>query len=73
MGPLARLALSFRRGFGRVTPDPFVLAVVLTVLVFALAAAIEGKSPAARLFADHSFLPPIIDIDPVDAEATVGD
>ena len=37
------------------------------------AEAIEGESPAARLFADHSFLPPIIDIDPVDAEATVGD
>jgi hypothetical protein len=37
------------------------------------AEAIEGTSPAARLFADHSFLPAIIDIDPVDAEATVGD
>ncbi len=30
-------------------------------------------SPAARLFSDHSFLPPIIDIDPVDSEAPVAD
>ena len=37
------------------------------------AEAIEGTSPAARLFADHTFLPPIIDIDPVDAEAPVKD
>ena len=37
------------------------------------AEAIEGTSPAARLFADHSFLPPIIDIDPVDTEARVAD
>ena len=42
-------------------------AVVLT------AEAIEGVSPAARLFADHSFLPPVIDIDPVDTEAPVPD
>ena len=37
------------------------------------AEAIEGTSPAARLFSDHSFLPPIIDIDPVDSEAPVAD
>ena len=37
------------------------------------AEAIEGVSPASRLFADHSFLPPIIDVDPIDTEATVGD
>ncbi|MEL0141311.1 MAG: hypothetical protein VW800_13140 [Acidimicrobiaceae bacterium] len=37
------------------------------------AEALEGTSPAARLFADHSFLPPIIDIDPVDREAHVAD
>ena len=37
------------------------------------AEAIEGTSPAARLFADHSFLPPIIDVDPVDNEAPVID
>jgi short-chain fatty acids transporter len=44
MGPLVRLALRFRRGFGRVTPDPFVLAVVLTVLVL-LAALAFGTWP----------------------------
>ena len=37
------------------------------------AEALEGTSPAARLFSDHSFLPPIIDIDPVDSEAPVAD
>lgn len=44
MGPLVRLALRFRRGFGRVTPDPFVLAVVLTALVL-LAALAFGTWP----------------------------
>lgn len=44
MGPLVRLALRFRRGFGRVTPDPFVLAVVLTALVL-LAALAFGSWP----------------------------
>ncbi len=42
-------------------------AVVLT------AEAIAGSSPAARLFADHTFLPPIIDIDPVDIDVSVRD
>jgi hypothetical protein len=37
------------------------------------AEALEGTSPAARLFSDHSFLPPIIDIDPVDSEAPIAD
>jgi len=41
--------------------------------VLLCAEAIEGRSPAARLFADHSFLPPIIDIDPVDAEVSASD
>lgn len=38
--------------------------------VLLAAEAIEGSSPAAKLFADHQFLPAIIDIDPVDAEVT---
>ena len=37
MGPLARLGIAFRRGFGRVTPDPFVLAVGLSLAVLLLA------------------------------------
>ena len=43
--------------------------------VILAAEAIEGSSPAARLFADHSFLPAIIDIDPdpVDVDAPVRD
>lgn len=45
MGPLARLGLSFRRGFGRVTPDPFVLAVGLSMLVL-LGAVLGGDWPA---------------------------
>ncbi|MFV8754762.1 TIGR00366 family protein [Nannocystaceae bacterium ST9] len=46
MGLLVRLGLRFRRGFGRVTPDPFVLAVVLTVTVL-LAALAFGDWPGA--------------------------
>ncbi len=46
MGPLARLGIVFRRGFGRVTPEPFVLAVALTVLVL-LAALLIGDWPGA--------------------------
>lgn len=38
--------------------------------VLLAAEALEGSSPAARLFSDHSFLPPIIDIDPADASIT---
>ncbi len=43
--------------------------------VIVAAEAIDGSSPAARLFADHHFLPPIIDIDtdPVDVDAPVRD
>ena len=44
MGPLARLGLASRRGFGRVTPDPFVLAVGLSLLVL-LTAIVAGDWP----------------------------
>lgn len=37
MNPLARLGIVARRGFGRVTPDPFVLASGLTMLTLAMA------------------------------------
>jgi short-chain fatty acids transporter len=37
MGPLARLGLASRRGFGRITPDPFVLAVGLSLIVLVAA------------------------------------
>jgi short-chain fatty acids transporter len=37
MGPLARLGLASRRGFGRITPDPFVLAIGLSLLVLVAA------------------------------------
>ena len=40
-----RLAAFFRK----TTPDPFILAVFLTVVVFVLAAVIEGKGPVERL------------------------
>ncbi|MEM7154139.1 MAG: TIGR00366 family protein [Myxococcota bacterium] len=44
MSGLARLGLSARRGFGRIVPDPFAIAVLLTllVMVFALFA---GRPP----------------------------
>lgn len=44
MNPLARLGVAARRGFGRIVPDPFAIAVVLTalVMVFALVA---GRAP----------------------------
>lgn len=48
MGPLARLGVLFRRGFGRVTPDPFVLAVGLSVVVL-LAGLFAGDWPGATL------------------------
>ena len=38
LAPLAGLGISLRRGFGRITPEPFVLAVSLTVLVALVAA-----------------------------------
>lgn len=44
MSPIARLGIAARRGFGRITPDPFVLAVGLTVLVL-LAAMAFGDRP----------------------------
>ncbi|MFO7561986.1 MAG: TIGR00366 family protein [Enhygromyxa sp.] len=44
MGPLARLGVAFRRGFGRITPDPFVLAVALSLLVL-LVAIVFGDWP----------------------------
>ena len=44
MGPLARLGVASRRGFGRVTPDPFVLAVALSLLVL-LSAIVFGSWP----------------------------
>ncbi len=46
MGPLARLGIAFRRGFGRVTPDPFVLAVGLSLAVL-LVAVVAGDWPAS--------------------------
>ncbi|MCA9659127.1 MAG: short-chain fatty acid transporter [Myxococcales bacterium] len=33
LGPIARLGIAARRGFGRLTPEPFVIAVLLTALV----------------------------------------
>ena len=43
-GLLARLGLGARRGFGRFTPDPFVVAVAFTVLtIVAGAAALDGN------------------------------
>ncbi len=41
--------------------------------VLLTAEALDGRSPAARLFADHTNLPPIIDIDPADIEPAVHD
>jgi hypothetical protein len=37
--------------------------------VLLTAEAIDGTSPAARLFSDHSFLPAIIDVDPAEQSA----
>lgn len=37
MNPIARLGVAARRGFGRITPEPFVLAVGLTVIVLVTA------------------------------------
>lgn len=58
MGPLARLALASRRGFGRITPDPFVLAVGLAIVVL-LAAILIGDWPGlppTDEAGDHSLL-----------------
>lgn len=46
MGPLARLGLASRRGFGRITPDPFVLAIGLSLLVL-IAAITLGDWPGS--------------------------
>ncbi|MEZ5166375.1 MAG: hypothetical protein R2695_07740 [Acidimicrobiales bacterium] len=41
--------------------------------VLLAAEAIDGRSPAARLFADHTFLPAIIDVDPSTTPAEADD
>lgn len=56
MSPISRLAFAARRGFGRITPDPFVLAIFLTVAVLLTAwlfgevsvgsSAIDASAPA---------------------------
>jgi len=43
MRPLPRLGVIARRGFGRVMPDPFVLAVVLSAVVLAAGVAFGGS------------------------------
>ncbi|MCA9692778.1 MAG: short-chain fatty acid transporter [Myxococcales bacterium] len=45
MSPLARLGLHARRGFGRLTPEPFTISVFLTALVLVVAVAF-GERPA---------------------------
>jgi len=42
---IRRIGLRFAAFFRATTPDPFVLAIALTVVVFALAAGIEGAGP----------------------------
>lgn len=46
-GPLARLGIAARRGFGRFTPDPFVIAVAMTLVVLAAGAVALGDAEAA--------------------------
>ncbi|RMG99635.1 MAG: short-chain fatty acid transporter [Deltaproteobacteria bacterium] len=48
MGPIARLALAARYGFGRIVPEPFVVAVGLAALVVG-AALLFGMAPSALL------------------------
>ncbi len=48
MAPLVRLGMVARRGFGRVVPEPFVIAVVLTAIVLFTALAV-GTPPAEVL------------------------
>ncbi len=43
--PLVRLGLRSRRGFGRLTPEPFVIAVLLSTLVFAAAIVAASERP----------------------------
>lgn len=47
MGPLVRLGMFARRGFGRIVPEPFVIAVALTTVVLATALAVG--TPAAEV------------------------
>jgi short-chain fatty acids transporter len=42
--PFARLGIRVRRGFGRVVPDPFFVAIALTVVVM-VAAVMAGRAP----------------------------
>ncbi|MEZ4382526.1 MAG: TIGR00366 family protein [Nannocystaceae bacterium] len=52
LGPLARLGIAARRGFGRLTPEPFVIAVLLTALVAVASFAQlvgDAAGPAAAL------------------------
>lgn len=44
LNPLARLGIRSRRGFGRVVPDPFVIAIALTIVVM-VAAMAAGRGP----------------------------
>lgn len=57
LGPIARLGVAARRGFGRLTPEPFVIAVFLTAFVavasFALLLADATPAVAARGMIDR--------------------
>lgn len=48
MSALVRLGISARRGLGRIVPDPFAIAVLLTVAVM-LVALVAGRSPVELL------------------------
>lgn len=54
MRPISRLALAFRGGFGRVTPDPFVLAIALTLGVMAAAVVLRPETGVDALEASLS-------------------
>jgi short-chain fatty acids transporter len=49
LGPIAQVGLALRRGFGRVTPDPFVLAVGLSLAVLIVAILIGDWPPGPGL------------------------
>jgi short-chain fatty acids transporter len=49
MRPIARLAFAFRGGFGRITPDPFVLAIALTLGVMVAGMVLRPETGAAAL------------------------
>lgn len=49
MRPIARLAFAFRGGFGRVTPDPFVLAIALTLGVMVTGIVFRPETGVAAL------------------------